>query len=177
MCTFCSTFLDTWAKERSSHILPRNYRDGRCRQKLLLTKSLQGMRLGVSPMAPKQSDKCSEWVVRKSLRPKKLTFQRSRIKNMLIIFLDSQKLVHNELVPERKTVNAEYYKRVMDRLLKPIQRFRPATFCSRKFFLSHDNAPAHTAASIWQFLTKNTLRTLQIFIRQTVFFSPSSEWS
>jgi hypothetical protein len=30
--TFCSTPLDIWAKERSSHILPRDYRDGRCRQ-------------------------------------------------------------------------------------------------------------------------------------------------
>ena len=33
LCTFCSTLLDTWAKGRSSHILPRHYCDGRCRQK------------------------------------------------------------------------------------------------------------------------------------------------
>ena len=30
----------------------------------------------------------------------------------------------------------------MDRLLKRIQRVRPAAFCSRDFFLLHDNAPA-----------------------------------
>jgi len=29
---FCSTLLDTWAKGRSSHILPRHYHDGQCRQ-------------------------------------------------------------------------------------------------------------------------------------------------
>ena len=33
VCTFCSTVLDTWAKGRSSHVLPSHYRDGQCRQK------------------------------------------------------------------------------------------------------------------------------------------------
>ena len=42
----------------------------------------------------------------------------------------------------------------MDRLLKRIQRVRPAAFCSRDFFLLHDNAPAHKAASIANFLPK-----------------------
>jgi histone-lysine N-methyltransferase SETMAR len=39
----------------------------------------------------------------------------------------------------------------MDRLLKRIQRVRPAAFCSRNFFLLHDNAPAHKAANFCQF--------------------------
>jgi len=34
VCTFYSALLDTWGKGRWSHILPRHYRDGRCRQKL-----------------------------------------------------------------------------------------------------------------------------------------------
>ena len=32
VCTFCSKFLDAWAKGRSSHILPRHYHDSRCKQ-------------------------------------------------------------------------------------------------------------------------------------------------
>jgi hypothetical protein len=40
---------------------------------------------------------------------------------MLITFFDSQGIVHKEFVPEGKTVNAEFYKGVMDRLLKRIQ--------------------------------------------------------
>ena len=32
VCIFCATLLDTWAKGRSSHILPSHYRNGRCRQ-------------------------------------------------------------------------------------------------------------------------------------------------
>jgi len=72
---------------------------------------------------------------------------------MLIIFFESQGVLHKEFVPEGKTVNSEFYKGVMDRLLKRIQRIRPAEFCSRDFFLLHDNAPAHKAASVCQFLT------------------------
>ena len=54
--------------------------------------------------------------------------------------------MHKEFVPEGKTVNAESYKGVMDRLLKRIQRVRPAAFCSRDVLLLHNNAPAHKAA-------------------------------
>ena len=85
-------------------------------------------------MTPKQSDS-SEWVGETFPRPKKLKFQRSCIKNILIIFFDSQGVVHKEFVPEGKRVNVEFYKGVMNRLLKRIHRFRPAVFCSRDFFL------------------------------------------
>jgi hypothetical protein len=53
---------------------------------------------------------------------------------MLIIFSDSQGVVHKKFVPEGKTVNAEFYKGVMDRLQKRIQGVRPDAFCSRDFF-------------------------------------------
>jgi hypothetical protein len=48
----------------------------------------------------------------------------------------------------------------MDRLLKRIQQVHPAAICSRDFFLLHDNAPAHKAASVCQFLTKKNVITL-----------------
>jgi hypothetical protein len=67
---------------------------------------------------------------------------------------------HKDFVPEGKTVNAEFCKGVMDCLLKCIQWVRPAAFCSRDFFLLHDNAPAHKAASVCQFLTPKNVTTL-----------------
>jgi len=67
---------------------------------------------------------------------------------MLIIFFDSQGVVHKKFVPGGKTVNAEFYKEIKDRLLKRIQRVRPAAFYSRDFLLLHDNAPAQKAASV-----------------------------
>jgi hypothetical protein len=73
---------------------------------------------------------------------------------MLIIFFDSQGVVHKEFVPEGKTVNADFYKGVVDRLLKRIRRVRPAAFCARDFFLLHDDAPAHKVANVCQFLTE-----------------------
>jgi hypothetical protein len=98
---------------------------------------------------------------------------------MLIIVFDSQGVVHKEFVPEGKTVNAEFYKGVMDCLLKRIQWVHPAALCFRDFFWLHDNAPAHTAASVCQFLTQRKLqpfinpRTLQIYLHLTIFCSPS----
>jgi hypothetical protein len=67
---------------------------------------------------------------------------------MFIISFDSQGVVYKEFLPEGKTVNAKFYKGVMDRLLKRIQRVRPVAFCPREFFLFPDNAPVHKAASV-----------------------------
>jgi len=69
----------------------------------------------------------------------------------------------------------------MDHLLKRIQQVRPAaSFCSCDFLLLHNNAPAHKAASVCQFLTQKMLqpfitspRTLQIYLHQTIFCSPN----
>ena len=57
----------------------------------------------------------------------------------------------------------------MDRLLKRIQRVRPAAVCCRDFFLLHDNTPTHKAASFCQFLTQ---KMLQPFINPPPPYSP-----
>jgi hypothetical protein len=67
--------------------------------------------------------------------------------------------VHEEFVPKEK--NGKFrilYKKVMDRLLKRIQRVRPAAFRCRDFFLLHDNAPAYKLASACQFSTPKKLQ-------------------
>ena len=125
-----------------------------------------------------ETKRSSEWVGETSPRPKKLKFQRL---TTMIIFFDSQGVVHKEFIPKEKTVNAEFYKGVMDRLLKRIQLVRPAAVCCRDFFLLHDNTPTHKAASFCQFLTQKLLQpfinppppTLQIYLRHTIFSSPS----
>jgi histone-lysine N-methyltransferase SETMAR len=123
-----------------------------------LNKIITGDKTWCFANDPETKRQSSEWVGETSLRPKKLKFQRSRIKTMLIIFFfDSQGVEHKEFVPEGKT---EFYKGVMDRLLKRIQRVRPSAFCSRDFFLLHDNAPAHKAASVCQFLIPKSITTL-----------------
>ena len=165
--TFCSTLLDAWAKGRSRHILPRHYRDGWCRKKIF-EQNYYGRWDLVFCLWPR--NKATEfWMgwwdipsAEETLIPK-VPYQE-HVDNF---FFGSKVVVHKEFVPEGKTVNAEFYKGVMDRLLKRIQRVRPAAFCSRDFFLLHDNAPTHKAASVCQFLTpKNvTTRTLKIYLR------------
>jgi len=66
--------------------------------------------------------------------------------------------VHKGLVPKGKTVNAEFCKGVMDRLLRRIHRICPAAFCWWDFFLLRDNASAHKAAYFCQFMTQKMLQ-------------------
>jgi len=128
---------------------------------------------------PETKRQSSEGVGVTSPWPKKLKFQMSRIKTMLIIIFDSQGIAHKEFIPDGKTVNARFYKGVMNRLLKHIQQVRTTAFCSRDFFLLHNNVPAHKAASVCQFSTPKSVttlyhpRTLQIYLHQTIFCSPS----
>ena len=89
----------------------------------------------------------------------KMLFQKSRVKTMLIVFFDSQGTVHNVVVQEGYPVNAQYYKGVLERLISHIRRVRPALYRTRDFFLLHDNAPAHSAAKILQFLTRKQVAT------------------
>ena len=85
---------------------------------------------------PETKQQTSEWVGDMSPRPKELKFQRSCIKTMLIIFFDSQGVVHKEFVPEGKTVNAEFYKGVIDRLLKCIHGFIQLRSALEIFFVA-----------------------------------------
>jgi len=144
VCTFCSTHIDTWAKGKSSNILPRYYREGRYRQFFLIL--LREKRPGVLPLTRNKATECSEWVGKTFPRPKE--FQKSHIKIRFVIFFDSQDMMQKEFIPQGKTVKADFYKGVMDRFLKCIQRVGPAGFCSRDFFLLNDNASVQKAASV-----------------------------
>jgi histone-lysine N-methyltransferase SETMAR len=81
---------------------------------------------------PETKQQSSEWVGETSPQPKK--FQKSRIKTMLIIFFESQGIVHKEFEPEGKTVDAEFYKRAMDHLLKCIKWVVLSRFISARLF-------------------------------------------
>jgi hypothetical protein len=98
---------------------------------------------------------------------------------MLIILFDFQGVLHKEFVPEGKTVDAQFYKGVMNRLLKRIQLVRPAAFCSRDFFCSTMMRQPTMLQVLPIFYPQKMLkpfiipRTVQIYLRQTIFYSPS----
>jgi len=83
---------------------------------------------------PETKRQSSEWVGEYSPRPKKLGFQKSKVKMMPIVFFDSQGIVHKEFVQEGCIVNAKYYKGVLDSLISRIRRVRPALYRTRDFF-------------------------------------------
>lgn len=79
---------------------------------------------------------------------------------MLIVFFDYQGIMHKEFIPRGSTVNAEFYKNVLDYLCKRITCIKFALWKDRSFFLLYDNAPAHTAVIVTQFLAKSMFPVL-----------------
>ena len=78
---------------------------------------------------------------------------------MLICFFGIKGLVHFEFVPQGQTVNQQFYLEVLKRLRDAVQRKRPELWRSGEWLLHHDKAPAHTALTVRQFLTKNGMTT------------------
>jgi len=83
---------------------------------------------------------------------------RSSVKTMIIVFLDCLGIVHKEFVPPGQTVNHAFYKEVLERLRKRVQRVQMDI--ADVWVLHHDNAPAHTALSVGEFLVKKNISVL-----------------
>ena len=86
--------------------------------------------------------------------------QRSQVKAMLITFFDHQRIVHHEFVLQGQTVNQHFYKEVLTRLVNKIRQKRRAFWGWKTWILHHDNAPAHTALNVKQFLVSQEITTL-----------------
>ena len=117
-----------------------------------LDKVITGDESWVFDYGPETKRQSSEWHTKSSPRPKKARMSRSKVKTMIIAYFDSRGIVHKEFVPPGLTVNHAFYKDVLERLRKRVQRVR--TDIADDWLLHHDNAPAHTALSIQEFLAK-----------------------
>jgi len=116
-----------------------------------LDKVITGDESWVFDYDPETKRQSSEWYTKISPRPKKARMSRSKVKTMIIVFFDSRGIVYKEFVPPGLTVNHAIYKDVLERLRKRVQQVR--TDIADDWVLHHDNAPAHTALSIREFLT------------------------
>lgn len=110
---------------------------------------------------PETKRQSLQWKTAGSPRPKKARMSRSRVKVMLIVFFDNKGLVHHEFVPQGQTVNQHFYKEVLSRLIARIRRSRRDLWENNRWILHHDNAPAHNALSIRQFLAEKQITTLE----------------
>ncbi|XP_056639027.1 uncharacterized protein LOC130446672 isoform X1 [Diorhabda sublineata] len=107
---------------------------------------------------PETKRQSSEWHTPASPRPKKGRMSKSKVKTMLIVFIDIKGIVHHEFVPPGQTVNAKFYVEVLKRLKRRVNRVRQDIAADWK--LHHDNAPAHTAFLVNSYLTKAGISTL-----------------
>jgi histone-lysine N-methyltransferase SETMAR len=97
----------------------------------------------------------SQWKNPGEPRPKKARQVRSNVKVLLTVFFDYHGVVHQEFLPQGRTVNKEYYLEVMRRLRESIRKKRPEVWKEHSWILHHDNAPAHTSLLVSSFLAKN----------------------
>jgi len=93
--------------------------------------------------------------------PKKFPQSKLRVKTMLLSFFDIRGIVHYEFVPIGQTVNQVYYLEVLERLHEKVRKKRPELFANNSWILHHDNAPAHTALSVREFLATKQITVLE----------------
>jgi len=80
---------------------------------------------------------------------------------MLLTFFDIRGIVHYEFVPTGQTVNQVCYLEVLERLHEKVRQKRPELFDNNSWILHHNNAPAHTALSVREFLTTKQISVLE----------------
>jgi len=105
---------------------------------------------------PETRVQSSQWKSLSSPSAKKACQSRSNIKVKMIVFFDLDGIVQAEFVPRNTTVNSEYYKGLLERLINDVRRKRPEKWANG-FILHHDNAPCHTSLLVWQFLSNKNI--------------------
>jgi len=92
---------------------------------------------------------------------KKFRQSKSRVKTILLTFFGIRGIVHYEFVPTGQTVNQVYYLEVLERLRDKVGRKRPELSVKNSWILHQDNAPAHTALSVREFIANKQITVLE----------------
>ncbi|KAJ4441025.1 hypothetical protein ANN_10874 [Periplaneta americana] len=69
-------------------------------------------------------------------------------------------LMHHEFIPEGRTVTKELYVETLRRLWDAVRRKRTEKWVENNWFLMHDNAPAHRAIIVKNFLARHNITAL-----------------
>jgi hypothetical protein len=81
---------------------------------------------------------------------------KSQMKTILITSFKIKGIVHFEFIPQGQTVNQAYYVEILKRLREAVHRERPELW-TNDWIPHHDNAPAHKALSVKQFLAQKSI--------------------
>ena len=97
-------------------------------------------------------------------------------------FFYAHEIVHAEFLPQGQTISRHVYKNILRRLMSSVREKRRKLWETRSWLLHDDNAPAHNASGIREFLTKtlpysSNHPTFQIWPIVTSFCFPNSRKS
>ncbi|UYV71475.1 hypothetical protein LAZ67_8003425, partial [Cordylochernes scorpioides] len=109
---------------------------------------------------PETKRQCNQWIERGEPKPKKARFKKSKVKTLLVTFIDINGLVHHEFIPFGRTINQEVFFGIMRRLREAVRLKRPERWQNNDWIFHVDNARPHTAHVVLQFLAKHS--TIQI---------------
>ena len=127
----------------------------------LLKKVVTGDESWIFEYDPLTKRQSLEWKSALSPRPKKGGVFKSKTKVMLIAFFDVHEIVHAEFLPQGQTISQHVYKNILRCLLRSMREKTRKLWETRSWLLHHDNAPAHNALGIRDFLAKNNIDVLE----------------
>jgi transposase len=108
-----------------------------------------------------QRRQSAQWKTANSPRPKKFCQSKSKVKTALITFLNIRGIVLYEFVPPGHNVNQAYYLEALKGLYEKVGQKRHQLFATKSWILHVDNAPAHTALSVREFLASKQITRLE----------------
>ncbi|KAJ4429454.1 hypothetical protein ANN_21623 [Periplaneta americana] len=105
---------------------------------------------------------------------KKMRYEPSRVKVMLIVAYDSESVIISHAIPQDQNVNAAYYQHFLEHNLHPaMQRKRPHFLRDNPPFIFLDNTRCHVAGGVAELLQRwdwTALEQPYIFFRASQFF-------
>lgn len=127
----------------------------------LLSRVVTGDESWIFEYDPESKRQSLQWKSPSSPRPQKARMSKSKVKVMLITFFDIKGIIHFEFLECGTTVNQHVYKAILQRLREKIRRKRRDLWENGSWILHHDNAPAHAALSVREFLAEKSIAVLE----------------
>ncbi len=102
----------------------------------------------------------SQWIAPGEVRPTKPCKEQSTVKSMLIAFFNKFGMVHHEWVPQGRGVDRHLYLAALTWMRDAFWRKRPQIWQAGNWALLQDNAPAHKADLVLNWLRNHHIETL-----------------
>jgi hypothetical protein len=93
----------------------------------------------------------SEWHKRFKEALRKCECKNHVWKQCWLHFFDIESIIHHEFVPEKKTVNGKFYKKLIKTLIAQVHCVRPGFQESVSWYFLRNNAPAYSSGGVSKF--------------------------